>query len=249
MPQWTPNAKLDAYIDAIAEAFTDGKTEVKQALRLIRKHIKPTQNAQAVALLALRRYVRIGGKKIRANWAWTPEEAERFLRLDSGMLLTIEATKVQNRFAALNPGYSLQVSPLRSLERQVLLWNQNSTVQRAADRLFATMLEELSDDDVYPLPPTGLSVATLRATLHDVPVAPEPTSAVPGTSDHGQMRAVDFVITRGHEIVANIQSSTIWTVWKHGGWEAKLIVAASTTKLVGPLAHPYEPWHWRLIRR
>ncbi len=64
------------------------------------------------------------------------------------------------------------------------------------------------------------------------------------------MRAVDFVVkhSSGGRIVAGTISSSIATVWKLGGWEAKLIAAASGSKLIGPLKHPYEPWHWRLPR-
>ena len=38
------------------------------------------------------------------------------------------------------------------------------------------------------------------------------------------------------------------SVWKRDGWEAKLVAAATGIQLVGPLMHPYEPWHWRLTR-
>jgi hypothetical protein len=31
-----------------------------------------------------------------------------------------------------------------------------------------------------------------------------------------------------------------------GAAEAKLIAATTGTKLVGPLEHPYEPWHWTI---
>jgi len=102
---------------------------------------------------------------------------------------------------------------------------------------------------VFPDGPTGRSVAYFTNLLRAASVKPEPTSAVPGTSDHGQMRAVDFVVVRpGGQIVADTKSATIQVIWKLGGWEAKLVAAAAGTKLIGPLQHPYEPWHWRLAR-
>jgi len=79
-------------------------------------------------------------------------------------------------------------------------------------------------------------------------VKPEPTSAAPGTSDHGQMRAVDFVVMKNGKTIADVVSSTIIPNWRVPGWEKALIDAASTTKLKGPLPTPYEPWHWWLPR-
>lgn len=232
---------------AVADAFSEGKAEVKDALRLIAKHIGKGE-AQAVQLLALRRYLRLGGKKVHANWAWTAEQAERFLKEGTGKLLAEEATKVQKAFSTSNPGYSLLISPLRSLTRQVRLWNANNSVQKAGNRLLKDMIEELKNEEDYPAAPTGVSTSIFKVVLRGAAVTPEPTSAAPGTSDHGQMRAVDFVVVRGQTIVAGIQSSTIATIWKERGWEEKLIAATKGTKLVGPLKHPYEPWHWTVAK-
>jgi hypothetical protein len=70
-----------------------------------------------------------------------------------------------------------------------------------------------------------------------------------GTTSGRWMRAVDFVVVRiGGHIVADTKSPSIQAIWKIGGWEAKLVAAASGTKMIGPLKHPYEPWHWRLAR-
>lgn len=241
--------KVEAYMTAVADAFTEGKAEVKDALRLIAEHFRKNRDAQAVQLLALRRYLRLGGMKVHANWAWTAEQAERFLKAGTGKLLADEAGKVQKNFAASNPGYSLRVSPLRSLTRQVRLWNGNNSVQKAGDRLLKELIEELKNEESYPAAPTGVSTSIFELVLRRSAVTPEPTSAAPGTSDHGQMRAVNFVVVRGQAIVADIQSSTIQTIWKEGGWKEKLIAATKGTKLVGPLKHPYEPWHWTVGSR
>ena len=85
-------------------------------------------------------------------------------------------------------------------------------------------------------------------------------SGVAGGEDHDhlflapvQHRQFARATGEGHEsevgqIVADTKSATIQVIWKLGGWEAKLVAAAAGTKLIGPLQHPYEPWHWRLAR-
>ena len=192
------------------------------------------RDAQALQLLALRRYLRMGGRRVHAQWVWTAEQALQYSTSKKGNLLTVEAAKVQQAFAAANPGYSLAVSPLRNLERQVRLWNANNTVQRAAHHLMKDMIEVLAGDD-YPDAPSGTAAARFQESLRSATVAPEPSSAAPGTSDHGQMRAVDFVVVRGSTIIAGTETARIGSVWKRQGWEAKLIAATAGTVLVGPL--------------
>jgi hypothetical protein len=240
--------QIELYIAAVADAFVGAKTEVQDALRLIKEHISPKADPQGVQLLALRRCLRLGAGRVHAHWAWTPEQVEHFLRMSSGRLLADEAAKVQRNFATSNPGYSLGISPLRSLERQVRLWNGNNTVQRAGHRLLTEMKEELKNVEDFPAVPDGLSVGKFRVLLRSASVVPEPTSAAPGTSDHGQMRAVDFVVLNGRTVIAGTSSAQIYPVWKTGGWEDKLAAATRGTKLVGPLKHPYEPWHWTIAQ-
>jgi hypothetical protein len=243
----TADPSLDRYIAAAAHSFPISTKNVIDALDLIRANVKPTQNAQALQLLALRRYLRLGAAAIRAQWAWTDEEAMRFGQQGKFKLLLDEASKAQTIFATANPGYTLGTSPLRNLKRQVGLWNNNNVVQGVADSLQSHMLAFMQKSRFSDVP-TRPSLAAFTFKLKGAPVHPEPTSAAPGVSDHGQMHAVDFVVRGGGRIVANVDSGTIQTVWKAGGWEAKLIAAASQTKLIGPLQHPYEPWHWRLAR-
>jgi hypothetical protein len=89
----------------------------------------------------LRRYLRLGGKKVHANWAWTAEQPEQYLKQGTGKLVAGEAAKVQENFAASNPGFSLAISPLRSLKSQVSLWNRNNVVQQAATALLASSIQ------------------------------------------------------------------------------------------------------------
>jgi hypothetical protein len=76
--------------------------------------------------------------------------------------------------------------------------------------------------------------------------ASEDRVAAPRTSDHGRVRAVDFTVMRGRMVVAGITRATVATEWTAPGWARKLAEAAANANLVGPLAHPYEPWHWAL---
>jgi hypothetical protein len=241
----TADPSLDRYIVAAADAYPIATKHVKDTLDLIKANVKPTGNAQALQLLALRRYVRMGGAVVQKNWAWTDEEARRFAQQGTFKLLQDEATKVQAIFAAANPGYTLLTSPLRNLKRQVRCWDSNNAVQRAADGLQSYMLAYMQETRLSDVP-TRHTLSRFVAQLKVSAVRPEPTSAAPGLSDHGQMRAVDFVVRGGGRIVATTDTSTIKGVWQAGGWEAKLIAAASQTKLIGPLKNPYEPWHWRL---
>jgi hypothetical protein len=182
---------------------------------------------------------------VHAVWAWTSEEAERHRTSGAVKALYDQAEKVRRQFAAQNPGYNLGVSPLRSLERQLMLWSKNNTVRDAGATLLERMQEELAKPE-YSEVPTPKAAGRFAQKLGDAKVSPEPTSAAPGTSDHGQARAVDFVIQKGAMTIAGTESAQVWSVWRGQGWEAKLIKACERTRLLGPLKVPDEPWHWRL---
>jgi hypothetical protein len=156
-----------------------------------------------------------------------------------------EAARVQATFARDNPGYSLGVSPPRSLSRQVHLWVTSSSAQAAGERLVRTVSRELAKP-TYVLPPPVTTVESFAAWLRELTVDPEPGNAAPGTSDHGQVRAVDFVVMRGSELVAGTTRSTIPSAWTAPGWAKKLADAVAGTRLRGPLRTPYEPWHWSI---
>ena len=239
----TSDKKLEAYIAITADRFVEGHDEVADALGRIKVHCPRGRNPLALQLLALRRYLRLGGERVHAQWAWTMEEQRHFSQIGEAKLLMDEARKAQANFALRNPGYTLVVSPLRSLESQVIKWDTNDTVTNAGRGLLSNMSSVLES---LPDPPTGESAVAFSHKLRFASVAPEPSSAAPGTSDHGQGRAVDFVIKNGAQIVADTQTTQIGPVWKLGVWEQKLIAATNGTRLAGPLQHPYEPWHWWL---
>jgi hypothetical protein len=186
----------------------------------------------------------LGGKQVVAQWAWTAEEQQRQLLDGTAKDLYQRASQVQKDFKETNLGYTLGITPLRSLAKQVKLWNENDTVQSAARKLVKDMLLVLSKGE-YPDPATGQSTTQFATALRTAQVSPEPSSAAPGLSNHGRGMAVDFVVIRGGKVIADIKSEQIATVWQHGGWEQKLIAAVGG-RLKGPLPKPYEPWHWEL---
>jgi hypothetical protein len=236
--------KLELYMVAVVDTFGDGQKHVQEALALIKRNCPAGVDDQPRRLLALRRYLRMGGKKVVAQWTWTPEEAVEKMKSARAQELMKLAEAVQIRFAEQNPGYTLALSPLRSLERQVAKWHENASVREAGTKLYADMLKELEKPS-YASTPDAQGYATFRNKLHFAKVQPEPTSAAPGTSDHGQFAAVDFVVQKGAQSIATTSSAQIAPIWKKLGWEEKLIKAVNKT-LKGPLAHPYEPWHWEI---
>jgi hypothetical protein len=60
------------------------------------------------------------------------------------------------------------------------------------------------------------------------------------------MQAVDLVVVQDGDVVAGTDTKEIPTRWQHDGWGEKLIKATYGSQLVGPLKHPFEPWHWTL---
>lgn len=237
--------KIERYMSAAVNSFVVARQEIQEALALIAQRIRDPERAQPVQLLAVRRYVRLGDKRVRAQWAWTAEETNRMIQSGPAQLLMSEAATVQRRFAKENPGFSLEISPLRSLDRQVLLWSKNNSVHTCAAS-FVQMVRSELQKPVYAEAPDSVSTKAFLAYLRNSEVKPEPTSAAPGVSDHGQMRAVDFVVKRGNLIVAGTDTPRIASDWERTGFDRKLKQATSGTSLVGPLQHPREPWHYRL---
>ena len=79
---------------------------------------------------------------------------------------------------------------------------------------------------------------------------PKPTSAAPGLSEHGRLKAIDFVILKGHVVIAktNTEKEILDQQWETPGWTRKLkeAVTQSQSVLTGPLKSPYEPWHYTI---
>jgi hypothetical protein len=201
----------------------------------------------SASLLALRRYLRIQNVELRelaTIWSLSAQQMRESTASGDGRRLVNEAARVQQAFARANPGHTLAISPPRDLERQVTLWTGNLSIRTVADRLLREAIQLVSQPE-YVLPPTARAFGPIHR-LAAGRVSPEPGNAAPGTSAHGQMRAVDFVVMQGGRVVTGTQQATIPIAWTASGWAQRLADATAATQLIGPLAHPYEPWHWSL---
>jgi hypothetical protein len=210
----------------------------------------PAGTGQGLQLLALRRYLRMQNlelKDLASIWSWTADQMRQSAASVDGIgrLLMNEAARVQQAFARANPGFTLSISPPRDVERQVALWTGNASVRTGASRLLRDAVELVAQPE-YVLPPTVRAVDKFGNWLQAANVFPEPGNAAPGTSGHGKMQAVDFVVMEGGRVVASTHQATIPTAWTASGWAQRLAEATAGTQLVGPLAVPYEPWHWSL---
>jgi hypothetical protein len=140
MAEQKPEKKLDEYIVATLNTSIDGTAvgHVREALQFVADGLWPTHE-QALRLAALRRYLRFqrdnGSTSIHDHWAWTSREADQLLKEEPAKTLMTNAVTVQRTFAQNNRTYTLALSPLRSLAKQVELWNKNSGLQTGAAKL------------------------------------------------------------------------------------------------------------------
>jgi len=193
-------------------------------------------------LLALRSYLR-SGERLAERWSWTQERIVAYEGSPEQQELQAEIGRVREVFERANPGYELFVNPqVRSLDIQLANWNRNESVAAASTRLLQDAVAHLGAADGD----TASREASLAAFLKSYTPEPTPTVAAPGLSPHGQMRAIDFQVHRGAEIVAGPDTHTIDSLWDEGGWSARLdnAVREASRKFIGPLASPREPWHY-----
>ncbi len=173
-------------------------------------------------ILALRRYIRKRGD-LNTQWAWSETRVKQYLNSPQYTQVRTKIDLVKTKFASMNPGYSLGVSPIRDLSRQIRLWNHNKKVRTAASYLQTNCIKDIeSSPDLIDRE----SLNNFKSYLEHSHVNPEPTSAAPGLSDHGQMNAVDFVILQGQKQIAGTSTSSIPIVWEGSEcWAQKLNVA------------------------
>ena len=196
-------------------------------------------------LLALRSYLR-AGPSLAERWSWSDAEIAAWQGSPAQAALDAAIARVRIAFESANPGYSLHVNPqVRSLELQLSRWNLNATIAAAATAL-AEAAETTVRSEAFPAPGTPLAQAAFGNFLRAWVPAPMPPLAAPGLSAHGQMRAVDFVVTRGEAIVAGAVTADIPAIWTGQGWSERLksAVGASGAPFEGPLRFPDEPWHF-----
>ncbi|KFN51423.1 hypothetical protein [Arenimonas composti] len=185
-------------------------------------------------LLALRGYLR--SPDLAGRWTWSAQQVADWRHSPDHARALREIARVQERFATLNPGYRLHVNTeVRSVDTQVLRWNDNRSVARAAAALAPQARRACLGEGAEGF------VAWLRGSELAVP----PNLAVPGLSPHGQGRAFDFQVFRGERLVAGTDSRRIQADWRDGGWAEKLAEAVRISDaFAGPLVSPDEPWHY-----
>ncbi len=139
-------------------------------------------------------------------------------------------------------------SQVRSLDVQVEHWNSNGSVQAAAADILAAA-QALILAPGFPANRPEQAQAALEAFLSGYTPVPTPTIAAPGLSLHGQMRAIDFQVHQGGQVVAGPSTATIATDWAAAGWAAKLdaAVRAASSRFSGPQASPPAPWHYTYV--
>jgi hypothetical protein len=191
-------------------------------------------------LLAVRAYLRAGATLPR-RWSWTQQQIAAYPQTPEGVAAAADIDAVLAAFAAENPGFTLRVNRLpRSLELQIAHWNDNRSVGRTAAALVSALQRQF---DPAAATPDGPAV---RNALINWTPATAATLAAPGLSAHGQARAYDFQIERDGRVIAGIESASAQRQWDMAGWTGKLRAAVRSAgdRFSGPLAAPYEPWHY-----
>ena len=233
-PSVNAGGKIEVYLDALAK-----KLDPKVADAISSIEGTPRR------LLALRGYIR-NRSLLKSNWSWNNQEIAQYKQSAEYRAALEEVDKVKNKFAELNPGYSIDVNTeVRTLDLQIASWNREKSVSAAAQELFTAVEKELSNP-IYKDVPDQTSLDQFQGFLQNQKISVSPTVATPGLSQHGQLRAFDFRIKKGNQIIATTLSSTIDSVWDGQGWTQKLkaAVSAASQKFRGPLANPREPWHY-----
>jgi hypothetical protein len=240
------NAKLDSYLEAVQKA----------RLQKIQDVMKQIPN-RGRRLLAARGYVKfpmMGRGSIDDWWAWTSDEDAAFRKTQDYKDLMAAIKAVKSKFSGGNSGYRLSTaSKSRSLIEQINLWNGNKKIPALAASLTRKAKKELGKAD-YPATPDAAARTKFEKFLKNTYYSP--TSATPGLSAHGRLRAVDFVVKKGSTVVAGTSTSKsskdIWRGQAKGpddtttDWEQELndAVTKGAPDFDGPLKKPDEPWHY-----
>jgi hypothetical protein len=191
-------------------------------------------------LLALRSYLR-AGDALSARWSWSQEQLSTYSSTPEGKAAAVDIDAVAAAFTAANPDYSLHVNrQVRSLELQIMHWNENGSVGTAAAALVSDLERQFSNKSA------SLDGDELRKALIEWQPKSVAALAAPGLSAHGQGRAFDFQVERHGQIIAGTELATAHRQWDAAGWTEKLHAAvdAAGNHFVGPIQSPYEPWHY-----
>lgn len=242
------DAWLNTYISEVNSSLAQ---KVRDALLTI-----PDEKRR---LLAMRGYLRTR-RNIDTDWAWSNEQADDFRQSIAGKDLVTQITRVKEEFAKANEGKALSTSKMvRTFERQVQLWNDNASVGTAATMLWTLAVKEVAKPNLQQKANAATPAAQAKPTAEQVAdfkkfiKQSSPGTimvATPGLSDHGHANAVDFVVidAKTRKVVAGASKAAIETIWEKEGYtEAlKAAVKAAGDRFKGPLANPYEPWHYTI---
>jgi hypothetical protein len=196
-------------------------------------------------LLALRSYLR-NSNRLAERWSWTADQVAAYQSTPEHAELQSEIERVRAAFAQENPGFELWVNPqVRNLDIQLQNWNTNESVAAAAEALL-TAARAFAESPAFQHANTAAGQRALEQFLASHVPVPTPTIAAPGLSPHGQLRAIDFQVHKDGAIVAGTRTATIAQEWDGAGWTEKLeaAVRAGSSRFVGPLESPREPWHY-----
>jgi len=241
-------AKVDAYIK---EIVSSQDLKVRNALADIKPDIR--------YMLAVRGYVRFH-KRINKRWAMTESEVATFKKTPASAQIIKDIKSIKKTFrnnnknigeGANKKSYTLRASGFRSLDQQIKKYNKNKNIGTVAIQLKRKLIKELNrkkdKKEVYPDTPDTRSIALFKTWLEKVHLS-STNLATPGLSDHGKIKAYDFIVMDGSKKVTSISVKTAKKVWRgEQNWQKKLneaIVKATGTRWKGPLKKPDEPWHY-----
>jgi hypothetical protein len=231
--------KLDSYMNGVSKGFD---RRIRYALNGI--------TTMPSRLLAMKYYLRRQGD-IGGSWVWTRRQVDQFKYSQAYRQALAEVRQITKTFAEQNPGYTLHVNTeIRSLADQVSIWNSAPSVDASGAALYKQAIAKLADTTIFKDEPDGDCLTRFRQFLSACDVPAVPTAAVPGFSQHGQLRAFDFIIWAGDTaIAAGADAGNARAVWDNSGWTDKLNVAINTvsSSFEGPLMSPHEPWHYAYV--
>jgi len=236
----SPRRVLGRYMDSIAAGMPE----------MVRGTLERIPDARR-RLLAMKYYLHRSHEEIERKWAWSTEEARAYRASREYRRAQEAIAGVKRAFDSMNPGYQLQVGmEIRSLGDQIGKWNRVRSIGLASAEAMDTSLAFIADSIIAE--EGAESAGALQRFIGFIRAfepKQHPTVAVPGLSQHGQLRAFDFRIGKGRRIIAGASTRTIATVWDGAGWTAKLCdaILAAGGSFEGPLLVPYEPWHYEYV--
>jgi hypothetical protein len=237
-----PSFAAAASSDAVAAYATAAATQLPERARSALEAI----DAGPRRVLATQAYLRSDGALL-TRWSWSDREIAEYERSSDFQAMNAAVARVNARFQAQNPGYSLAVNTqVRSLDLQLQRWNENPGVGRAAERICSMARDELRNGK-YPATPNAAATQRFIAFLKSLSAAAP--LAAPGLSLHGQARAMDFQVRNGNGTVAGPEVASVADVWEKQGWARRLEQAIDPAQgvFVGPLRQPNEPWHYEYV--